>query len=69
MRWLRLMGLMRWVGYISSWFLVLCSWVGRERGKKRGFNHERTRKKAKKRVFRAKAQRRKGGETEEFWTG
>jgi len=48
MRWLRLMGWMRWVRGGSDWGLVDCAWLGRERGKKRGFNHEKTRKNAKK---------------------
>jgi hypothetical protein len=42
------MGLMRWVRGGSDWGLVGCGWLGRERGKKRGFNHEKTPKNAKK---------------------
>jgi hypothetical protein len=68
------MGWMRWVRGGSSWFLVLCAWLGRERGKKRGFNHEsfdklrtrkqeRTRKKEEEKLL---AQRRKGRKEEEF---
>jgi hypothetical protein len=47
MGWLRLMGWLRWVCFVSSWFLVLCSWLRREKWKKRRFNHEKTRKNAK----------------------